>query len=178
MQMNNPQAKWLVVETRHGLTKKAADLLSRSGIQTYLPLTRYLYEVGEKMKSVKRPLFDSWIFVQISNESEKDEVLATHGVLTFLYWRDQHAVISEEEIQMIRRFTTDYTSVELEKSGVGSSNPKYPSRASILVEENGEINVATKFIKAVLPSLGYTLACETGEVNLGVLNTRNQPVTR
>lgn len=176
--MNNPQLKWLVIETRHGFTKKAAELLARTGIQTYLPLTRYEYEVGEKMKSVTRPLFDSWIFVQISTKAEEQEVLATHGVLTFLFWRDQYAVVAEEEIQLIRRFTSDYTSVGLEKSGVGALNPRFPARASIIVEENGEVNMSTKFIKAVLPGLGYTLVCETGEVNLNVLNPRIQPIIR
>lgn len=54
-------------------------------------------------KMVDEPLFRSYVFAHIV-EDEKPKVRETKGVLNFVYWLGQPAVIRDQEIEIIKHF--------------------------------------------------------------------------
>ncbi|HNF30310.1 MAG TPA: transcription termination/antitermination NusG family protein, partial [Chitinophagaceae bacterium] len=52
------------------------------------------------------PLFKSYVFVY-TNEEERVEILRTEGVLNFVKYLKEPAVIKDEEINLIKRFLAE-----------------------------------------------------------------------
>src|SRR5690606_2496529 len=107
------EKKWLAVYTRPRWEKKVNQLLKDKGFETYCPLNKVRKTWSDRVKVVEEPLFKSYVFVKTETEKRAD-VRMTNGVLNFVYWIGKPAVISEKEINLIRRFLNEYKEVTAE----------------------------------------------------------------
>ncbi|MEO6546461.1 MAG: transcription termination/antitermination NusG family protein [Ferruginibacter sp.] len=155
--MSNSEKRWYALYTKQGAEKKVANLLSRKNIDNYCPLKR---QGNAKKKVVLEPLFNSYVFVKIS-QSEMLAVRQTDCVVNFVYWLGKPAVISGDEIVIMKQFLNEYINVTLEKIPFsqeakgrvihGSTTGDY--KANMVSVKNNTVNI-------VLSSLGYIMVAE------------------
>src|SRR5258706_9842055 len=102
--------KWYAVYTRPRWEKKVYSLMIEKGVEAYCPLNRVRKKWSDRVKWVEEPLFKSYVFVRIE-EKEMTKVRIVNGVVNFVYWLGKPAKVKEKEIQIIRKFLSDYTDV-------------------------------------------------------------------
>ena len=105
--------KWYVLYTKPRNEKKAAERLSQAGYEMYCPLIRTLKQWSDRKKHVSVPMFPSYIFVHIE-ESARKEVLRDRGILNYVFWLGQPAVIRENEIEAIRKIENQGSEIHVE----------------------------------------------------------------
>lgn len=95
--------QWYVVYTRPRWEKKVYQQLLNKKQECYLPTYISLRKWSDRMKRVELPLFPSYLFVRI-NWSNMLDILQTDGVVRFVYFQNQPAVIKDKEIERIKQF--------------------------------------------------------------------------
>lgn len=105
--MRNNTKDWRAVYTKPRSEKKVAERLEQQGIEVYCPVQTTLKQWSDRKKKVSVPIFPSYVFLRLS-EKESDLVLQDPGVLNFVYWLGQPALIRDEEIEGIRAFLSNY----------------------------------------------------------------------
>lgn len=163
------QRKWYAVHTRLRWEKKVAQTLSDKGITVYCPLNRILRQWSDRKKWVLEPLFQCYVFVQVS-ALEMNLVREVNGVLRFVNWLDKPAVIRDEEIETIRIFLDEHVNVIVEKVEV-QVNDEVEVVAGLLTEYRGKIlSVYKNRVKVLLPSLGYMMMVDMDKSHIKPLH--------
>jgi transcriptional antiterminator RfaH len=103
----NKNFNWYVLVTRSRHEKKCELLLKRKGIEVYLPLQKVMREWSDRRKKVEIPLFSGYLFIFYDGTNRAD-VLATPGVVRFVRYDQQDAIIPPSQIQSIR-FALDHS---------------------------------------------------------------------
>jgi len=165
-------AKWYAIYTRPRWEKKVNGLLVNKGVESYCPLNRVRRKWSDRIKTIEEPLFKSYVFVKISEESRSD-VRMTDGVINFVYWNGKPALIKEKEIQTIKRFLDEHDNVELVKI-----EPRKDERVRVLsgplMDQEGKVlEVKNKLVKVAIDSLGYILVADIDKGKLVPANNVN-----
>lgn len=95
--------QWFAVYTRSRTEKKAYDELVKRGITCFLPLHKVLRQWSDRKKWVETPLFNSYLFVQISPK-EYLQVLQTQGLVRFISFEGKAVPIPPQQIEAIKIF--------------------------------------------------------------------------
>lgn len=139
--MNSEQKKfWYVVYTKPNWEKKVAELLGKKGIEQYCPLNRVQKQWHDRKKIVLEPLFTSYVFVRIDSESHS-RVRAMPGIINFVYWLGQPAIVKNEEIEAIRDFLLEHNTVYLEKAAVNVNDMVKIIRGPLIHREGKIVQV-------------------------------------
>lgn len=104
--------KWYPVYTRSRAEKQAFELLKNKGIEVYLPLQKTLKQWSDRKKWVTEPLFQSYLFVHIS-QKQQTEVLMTKGVVRFLYHSGKIAAMPDQQINEIQLLLSNDVELEI-----------------------------------------------------------------
>lgn len=160
---------WYAVYTRARWEKKVADLLTKKRVENYCPLNRVVRQWADRKKTVFEPLFTSYVFVYTSPE-EQLAIKQTDGVLNFVYWLGQPAIIRNEEIDTVKQFLDDYQNVQLEKVAVNVNDHVKISSGPLMQREGDVIEVKSKTVRVLLPSLGYAMVAEVEKSNVTILD--------
>jgi transcription termination/antitermination protein NusG len=153
--MNN-EKHWLAIYTRPRWEKKVAKLFTNKNIENYCPLNTVVRQWSDRKKIVHEPLFSSYVFVHTCT-SEYIRVKETDGVLNFVYWLGQPAIIKNEEIESLKSFLADFTNVALEKIDVNINDEVKIIHGPLVSMEGKVIEVQFNHVKIMLPSIGYSL---------------------
>jgi transcription antitermination factor NusG len=149
---------WYAVYTRPLKEKRVAVFLTRKGIENYCPIIAPDSKSDHK-KQVLRPLFNSFVFVCVT-ESELSILRTVPGVINVVYWRSKPAVISNREIDIVKKLTDNYANIRLEKSFVDIHASVTILDEPTIAYSEKTVSVKYKSIRVNLPSLGYTLIAE------------------
>lgn len=164
--MNSEQKKfWYVVYTKPNWEKKVAELLGKKGIEQYCPLNRVQKQWHDRKKIVLEPLFTSYVFVRIDSESHS-RVRAMPGIINFVYWLGQPAIVKNEEIEAIRDFLLEHNTVYLEKAAVNVNDMVKIIRGPLIHREGKIVQVNNNTVKIALPSIGYALIAQISRNNI------------
>jgi transcription antitermination factor NusG len=166
------EKKWYAVYTKSRCEKKVSDLLSKKGIENYCPLNKVRKQWSDRKKVISVPLFTSYVFVRISS-TEQTVIRQTHGILNFVYWLSKPAVIKNEEIDIIKQFLNDYSSVRLEKIAVNINDIVKVVAGPFMEQEGQIISVRNKTVKIMLPSLGYLMYVEIETAKVKIIRENN-----
>ncbi len=148
--------KWLAIYSRPRWEKKVNQLLLEKGIESYCPLNKVRRKWSDRMKVVEEPLFKSYVFVKVKDE-DRTEVRMTPGVINFVYWEGQPAVIKEKEINAIRRFLNEYENVEVLPMDLRVHQRVKITMGPLMDHEGEVIGLQRKAVKVAIDSLGYVL---------------------
>lgn len=96
------QNYWYVLTTKPRAEKKVSEGLTKMGIRHFLPVQKQLRQWKDRKKWVDIVLFHSYLFVQETEESRND-VFAIPGVLKYLTADGRPCMVSNEEIERIRK---------------------------------------------------------------------------
>jgi transcription antitermination factor NusG len=144
---------WYAVYTRPLKERRVAVLLNKKGIECFCPLVMVREGRGEYKRQAELPLFGTVVFAHAA-PNEVASILSTSYVVTLAYWKSSPAVISEAEIDIVKRVTDTYADIRLEKSNV-----EMGGKAQIIEGPS----VKYKNIKVNLPSLGFTMVAENAK---------------
>ena len=159
------EAKWFAVHTRPKWEKKVTELLTKKQVKAYCPYKRDFREWGDKRKGVIDPLFNSYVFVYLT-EDEHVKVMQTKGIISFVYWLGKPAIISNEEIDTIKRFLDEYTDVKLKKTFVRPNDQVKIINNPLILRKGNVLEVRNNTVEVMLPSLGQMLVVDARKDNV------------
>ncbi len=151
--------KWHVVQTKQHFERKVAEQLTRKKIETYCPLQRKVNLFNEKRKISVEPLFDCMVFVRIS-ESEQLMVKKISGVVNFMYWLSDIAVIKEEEIEILKHVLDEFNVLKVQQIKVNTNESPKVMKSQVLEKSGDVIEYEKSLVNVVLPSIGYLLLAQ------------------
>src|SRR5207245_1569877 len=93
---------WHALYTRHQHEKVAARVLEHKGFEIFLPLYTATHRWKDRTKALSLPLFPCYVFLRGGLDRRVD-ILSAPGVHSLVRLGDQVAVISESEIEVVRR---------------------------------------------------------------------------
>jgi transcription antitermination factor NusG len=94
---------WFALYTKPRFEKKVTERLEKMGIAVYCPMVTQLKQWSDRKKKVTVPLLPSYVFVQLDHQF-RDTVFTVDGIVRYVYWLGQPAVIRDEEIQDLKDF--------------------------------------------------------------------------
>lgn len=94
---------WLVFYTKSRQEKKVCELLSRRGIEVFLPLQKVMRQWSDRKKKVEVPLFNSYIFI-LESEDKIPLILQTPGIAWNIRHNEKPAILHQKELDTIKRF--------------------------------------------------------------------------
>ncbi len=97
---------WYAIVTRPKAEKKVYTRLLDSGFDVFLPLITTVKQWSDRKKKVESPLITSFVFVKIE-EKYLSKVLGEIGVLRVLKYLKRPAIISKEEINVLKVLIND-----------------------------------------------------------------------
>lgn len=154
---------WYVVYTKPKWEKKVAERLNEIGLHTYCPLITKVSQWSDRKKTITVPLFNSYIFVQVS-EKDRNSIFQVTGAIRYLFWLGKPAVVKDSEIDAIKDWLAipDIydVSVETWKPGdkiILESGP-FASQSAIIQE------VKQNHYILILESLGCVLKVNKKEI--------------
>jgi transcription antitermination factor NusG len=152
--------RWNMIYIKPCFEKKVLKSLAQKKIKNYYPI----YEVNpQNLRTKPKPLFGPYIFVLISHE-ESYEIKKINGVINFVYWQDKPVIIPDEEINVIKRALLNITHIQIKSAPVQIKNHiKNFNRHFIEYQENSGSS-KNRRIKILLPTLGWILMGETGNI--------------
>jgi transcription antitermination factor NusG len=95
-------SNWWALYTRHQHEKAVAEMLSAKGLEVFLPLYESMRRWKDRSKLLSLPLFPCYVFVR-GGLDRRLQIVTTPGVHMILSRGENFAVITEDEIQAIRR---------------------------------------------------------------------------
>ena len=111
--------KWYVIYVRPRYEKKTAEQLQKIGINVYCPTVMEIHQWSDRKKKVEVPVFSTYVFVQLL-EKERNIIFDVPGVMGYLKWLGQPAVVRDEEITLIKQWLEkDVVSSKIEKIAPG-----------------------------------------------------------
>jgi transcription antitermination factor NusG len=103
--------EWNAVYTRHQHEKSVAEILAGNGLETFLPTYNTVRQWSDRKKELAMPLFPCYVFVRSSFE-RRFRIITTPGVHSVVMFAGRPAVISELEIDAIRKAVDSRLKVE------------------------------------------------------------------
>jgi transcription antitermination factor NusG len=94
---------WYVVYTKPKWEKKVAERLNEMGVIAYCPLIAKISQWSDRKKKVMVPLFNSYIFVQVSDK-DRNRVFEVPGAIRYLFWLGKPALVKDFEIEAIQNW--------------------------------------------------------------------------
>lgn len=138
----NTKQDWHVVYTKPNCEQKLAQRLNRMQIENYCPHQLVRTNNGLKVKTFRKPLFTSKLFVHCTT-ADLLLIRRLKEVSSILYWLDKPAVVSSEEVTAIRNAVANHSDIQIKTTAIVSGQP------ASFMRDNGLV--------FTLPSLGYSL---------------------
>jgi transcription antitermination factor NusG len=163
---------WYAVYTKPRWEKKIAEVLTKRKFENYCPLNMVQKQWHDRKKIIYEPLFTSYVFVR-AEENQQTELKNVDGIINLVYWLRKPAIISDHEINTIKRFLNDYGNVYLERAEVNVNDTVRILSGPLMNQEGNIISVNNKLVKVALPSLGYLMVAHVEKQNVRVIINKN-----
>ncbi|MHA8050360.1 UpxY family transcription antiterminator [Aquirufa sp. ROCK-SH2] len=143
------------------MEKKVSERLIAKGIDCYCPLVKRKKQWSDRKKWIEEPVFRSYVFINIDYSTQNVIVRQTVGVVNFVYWLQQPAVILEEEINLIRSFLAEYSEVEALSKTLKVGDVVLLDSGAMMGQEAEVIGLKNKNeVKLLIKSLGFELVAK------------------
>lgn len=150
------QENWYIVYTKPGCEKKVGSLLSKRNIENFCPLNKKVVKRLRKNREITEPLFNSYIFIKIY-KSKLHEIMKIKGIISVVYFKGEPAIIKNEEVCLIKEFTSNFFDIKLEKIKINYSTFLKCEDENNYSFDGKVIIIKKRIFKVQLPSMGYTL---------------------
>lgn len=100
--------KWVVASTHPNRESVALQHLSRQGFTTYCPMIRKRRRHARRVDEVLRPIFPSYVFIQIDVErTQWRPILSTIGIRTLISFGSKLGMLDERLIDGLKARETE-----------------------------------------------------------------------
>jgi transcriptional antiterminator RfaH len=146
---------WYVLYTNPKAEKKAAQQLAAMGFEVYCPVVQQVRQWSDRKKLIEVPLFTSYVFINIE-DSKRHEVFTVKGIVRYLFWLGQPAVVKQQEIEEIKKWlSTKNVQFEVEPLHEGDTveikEGQFKGRSGIVQQVN------KNYIRIIIESIGFVL---------------------
>lgn len=94
---------WLIIKTKRSKEFWAKENLVRQNFQVYIPLTYRVKKIFNKIKTIKSPLFEGYIFIKCDSiDSKLLKVNNTLGVSSVISFSNKKSLLSGKYIQKLK----------------------------------------------------------------------------
>lgn len=93
---------WHVLYVRSQHEKKVHDLLLNSSLESFLPLVKTNNRWSDREKVIFKPLFPSYVFVNIHSSADFYKALGVNGVCAYIRFGQEYAKVPKPEIEKIK----------------------------------------------------------------------------
>lgn len=104
--LHETEPRWFAVRTRSKSEKFVQRVLTKKGVQAYLPLQKLMRRYTRSTRTVEKPLINCYVFVRIKREQYLP-VLETENVTGFVKFNKDLRAIPEGEMEVMRRITLE-----------------------------------------------------------------------
>jgi transcription antitermination factor NusG len=160
----NKKYHWHAVYLNYRSEFKVEQELKSRRIECFLPvkITKRIW--SDRIKIIKEPLFNSYIFIKISN-LEYWDVLMVKGVLKYITFENKPATIPDNKITMLKTFlenVNENVSVSSERFEIGN---KVKIIHGPLKNTEGEVTeyMGKRFAIIRFQYLGFTVKVDLGQ---------------
>jgi len=153
----NKQDFWYVIYTRPRWEKKIASILDQKGIENYCPLNRVEKRWSDRKKTILEPLFKGYIFIKIDNDKKWD-IKQIDGILNYVYWLGKPARVRQSEINNIRFFLKEFSSIEVIDSKIVIKDAVIINEGVLMNYKGVVIEVFGNKARVQIDSLGIRLS--------------------
>ena len=99
--------RWYAVYVRSRYEKKVHQLLLEQKVVSFLPLLETWRQWSDRKKKISEPLFRGYLFVNLDIHKENIKVLDTDGVVKFVGIGRKPSVISEKDIDWLKKLVRE-----------------------------------------------------------------------
>lgn len=146
---------WFALYTESRQEKKVAARLAQLGVEVYCPLIIQERQWSDRKKKVEVPLLPSYVFVKLETNI-REIVFQVSGVVRYLYWLGQPAIIKDKEIEVLQNWLQD-KDVSFEVIGI-QPGTTYEIPSGPFIGQKGIVEkVAKNQITLILESLGVKI---------------------
>ena len=143
--------KWFALYTKSRCEKKVAEQLSKRGIVNYCPLNKKMRQWSDRKKFIYEPLFPSYVFVY-TNDSELIKLKRiSEYIVNPVFWLGKPAQIKLEDINAIKDFIDEFSSVKLIKQPVNVNDRVRIIRGPFNNLEGSVTGYKNKIISLLIP---------------------------
>jgi len=155
--------RWHVLYTKSRTEIKTAGRLNDLGFDVYCPVITELHQWSDRKKKVIVPLFKSYVFVRMK-ENNCNLVFDVPGVVSYLFWLGERAVVKDQEINVIRQWL-ECDGLEEAKVEALSAGDRITICKGAFKDQKAIIQeVGKKSMRLILPNLGCVLQVKISEV--------------
>lgn len=162
------EKRWYAIYTKPRCEKKVDKLLTEKGMESYCPLQKIQRQWSDRKKIVEEPLFKSYVFVRIP-EDEQTAVRMVNGVVNFVYWLGQPAIIKDKDIEIIQRFLDTYELVEVTPVTIVASQKVIITSGIMMNHEATVKRVRNNIVEVIIDSLGVALTASINKSKIKVI---------
>ena len=98
---------WYVLYVRSRWERKVYESLQEISLESFLPQIKTVRQWSDRKKTIKKPLFPSYVFVNIHSSLEFHKALSVNGACSYIRFGKEYACVTEKEINKIKLLVND-----------------------------------------------------------------------
>jgi len=155
------QKNWYMLYVRKDSEKRVSKTLKKKNIASICPINcRQIRRFG-KVLPCYEPLFGSYVFANLS-DSDFPLIKKIQNIVNLVHWKDKPVIITYEEIQIIKEFTSLYQNITIKKYQPHNDDDAKNNAGVLSYCTDGKIFIVkNNSTKVLLPSLGLAMIAET-----------------
>jgi transcription antitermination factor NusG len=96
---------WHILYVKSRSEKRVYQSLIDISLESFLPEYKSIRQWSDRKKTIVKPLFPSYVFVNINSSMDFHKALSVQGACTYISFGKDYARISDTEIERIKLFT-------------------------------------------------------------------------
>ena len=105
---------WHVLYVKSRWEKKVHESLLEILLEPFLPQVKTVSQWKDRKKTVLKPLFPSYVFVNINSALEFQKALSVNGACNYIRFGSEYARVTEKEISHIKLLIGDNDATNIE----------------------------------------------------------------
>lgn len=147
---------WYVLYTKSRCEKAVAEKLASSGIEVYCPLLKRKKLWSDRWKWVEEPLLRSYCFVRLE-DCERDRVFTANGVVRYLYYCGEPAVVRDEELELLKNWLNEYSHGCIQSSAFQIHDKVFLKSGALMDQKAEVLSKSGNYIMLYLETLGMQI---------------------
>jgi len=105
---------WHILYVKSRWEKKVHDSLQEILLESFLPQIKTIRQWSDRKKMVIKPLFPSYVFININSPLEFHKALSINGVNAYIRFGKEYAQVTEKEIKQLKLLVGDVDITDIE----------------------------------------------------------------
>jgi len=112
--MINIKTGWHVLYVKSRWEKKVYESLKENSIESFLPQAKRIRQWSDRKKTILKPLFPSYVFVNLNSSLEFYKALSVNGTCAYIRFGKEYARVTNKEINKIKLLVGDENITDIE----------------------------------------------------------------